>query len=116
MSLLKLDSVSKYFGGINALDSVTLEIENSKFTLLIGPNGSGKSTLINVVTGIYKPDSGSIFLEDRNITGKKPHELYKLGIVRTFQNPQIFPNLSVLDNVILGISPIKGESILRSSV
>lgn len=114
MSLLKLDSVSKYFGGINALDSVTLEIENSKFTLLIGPNGSGKSTLINVVTGIYKPDSGSIFLEDRNITGKKPHELYKLGIVRTFQNPQIFPNLSVLDNVILGISPIKGESILRS--
>ncbi|AAK42946.1 ABC transporter, ATP binding protein (branched chain amino acid) [Saccharolobus solfataricus P2] len=114
MSLLKLDSVSKYFGGIKALDSVTLEIENSKFTLLIGPNGSGKSTLINVVTGIYKPDSGSIFLEDRNITGKKPHELYKLGIVRTFQNPQIFPNLSVLDNVILGISPIKGESILRS--
>jgi branched-chain amino acid transport system ATP-binding protein len=109
-----LDSVSKYFGGIKALDDVTLEVERSKFTLLIGPNGSGKSTLINVVTGVYKPDSGKIFLEDINVTGKKPHEIYKLGIVRTFQNPQVFPNLSVLDNVILGVSPIRGESIIRS--
>ncbi|MCI4456137.1 MAG: ABC transporter ATP-binding protein [Sulfolobus sp.] len=114
MPLLKLDSVSKYFGGIKALDNVTLEVDRSKFTLLIGPNGSGKSTLINVVTGVYKPDSGKIFLEDINVTGKKPHEIYKLGIVRTFQNPQVFPNLSVLDNVILGVSPIRGESIIRS--
>ncbi|QGA68214.1 ABC transporter ATP-binding protein [Sulfolobus sp. E11-6] len=114
LSLLKLDSVSKYFGGIRALDNVTLEVEHSKFTLLIGPNGSGKSTLINVVTGVYKPDFGSIFLEKTNITGKKPHEMYKLGIIRTFQNPQIFPNLSVLDNVILGVSPIRGESMFKS--
>jgi len=112
--LLKLDSVSKYFGGIKALDNVTLEVDRSKFTLLIGPNGSGKSTLINVVTGVYKPDSGKILLEDINVTGKKPHEIYKLGVVRTFQNPQVFPNLSVLDNVILGVSPIRGESIIRS--
>jgi branched-chain amino acid transport system ATP-binding protein len=109
-----LDSVSKYFGGIKALDNVTLEVDRSKFTLLIGPNGSGKTTLINVVTGVYKPDSGKIFLEDINVTGKKPHEMYKLGVVRTFQNPQVFPNLSVLDNVILGVSPIRGESIIRS--
>ena len=114
MPLLKLDSVSKYFGGIKALDNVTLEVDRSKFTLLIGPNGSGKSTLINVVTGVYKPDSGKILLEDINVTGKKPHEIYKLGVVRTFQNPQVFPNLSVLDNVILGVSPIRGESIIRS--
>jgi branched-chain amino acid transport system ATP-binding protein len=109
-----LDSVSKYFGGIKALDDVTLEVERSKFTLLIGPNGSGKTTLINVVTGVYKPDSGKIFLEDINVTGKRPHEIYKLGVVRTFQNPQVFPSLSVLDNVILGVSPIRGESIIRS--
>jgi branched-chain amino acid transport system ATP-binding protein len=109
-----LDSVSKYFGGIKALDNVTLEVERSKFTLLIGPNGSGKTTLINVVTGVYKPDSGKIFLEDINVTGKRPHEIYKLGVVRTFQNPQVFPSLSVLDNVILGVSPIRGESIIRS--
>ena len=114
MPLLKLDSISKYFGGIKALDNVTLEVDRSKFTLLIGPNGSGKTTLINVVTGVYKPDSGKIFLEDINVTGKKPHEMYKLGVVRTFQNPQVFPNLSVLDNVILGVSPIRGESIIRS--
>ncbi|PVU73319.1 ABC transporter ATP-binding protein [Sulfolobales archaeon SCGC AB-777_J03] len=114
MPLLKLDSVSKYFGGIKALDSVTLEVDRSKFTLLIGPNGSGKTTLINVVTGVYKPDSGKIFLEDINVTGKRPHEMYKLGVVRTFQNPQVFPSLSVLDNVILGVSPIRGESIIRS--
>jgi branched-chain amino acid transport system ATP-binding protein len=109
-----LDSVSKYFGGIKALDNVTLEVDHSRFTLLIGPNGSGKTTLINVVTGVYKPDSGKIFLEDINVTGKKPHEMYKLGVVRTFQNPQVFPNLSVLDNVILGVSPIRGESVIRS--
>ncbi len=114
MPLLRLDSVSKYFGGVKALDNVTLEVERSKFTLLIGPNGSGKTTLINVVTGVYKPDSGKIFLEDINITGKRPHEIYKLGVVRTFQNPQVFPSLSVLDNVILGVSPIRGESIIRS--
>ncbi len=114
MPLLKLDSVSKYFGGIKALDNVTLEVDRSKFTLLIGPNGSGKTTLINVVTGVYKPDSGKIFLEDINVTGKRPHEMYKLGVVRTFQNPQVFPSLSVLDNVILGVSPIRGESIIRS--
>jgi len=114
LPLLKLDSVSKYFGGIKALDNVTLEVERSKFTLLIGPNGSGKTTLINVVTGVYKPDSGKIFLEDINVTGKRPHEIYKLGVVRTFQNPQVFPSLSVLDNVILGVSPIRGESIIRS--
>lgn len=114
MPLLKLDSVSKYFGGIKALDNVTLEVDHSRFTLLIGPNGSGKTTLINVVTGVYKPDSGKIFLEDINVTGKKPHEMYKLGVVRTFQNPQVFPNLSVLDNVILGVSPIRGESVIRS--
>jgi len=114
LPLLRLDSVSKYFGGIKALDNVTLEVERSKFTLLIGPNGSGKTTLINVVTGVYKPDSGKIFLEDINVTGKRPHEIYKLGVVRTFQNPQVFPSLSVLDNVILGVSPIRGESIIRS--
>jgi len=114
LPLLRLDSVSKYFGGIKALDDVTLEVERSKFTLLIGPNGSGKTTLINVVTGVYKPDSGKIFLEDINVTGKRPHEIYKLGVVRTFQNPQVFPSLSVLDNVILGVSPIRGESIIRS--
>jgi amino acid/amide ABC transporter ATP-binding protein 1, HAAT family (TC 3.A.1.4.-) len=114
LPLLKLDSVSKYFGGVKALDNVTLEVERSKFTLLIGPNGSGKTTLINVVTGVYKPDSGKIFLEDINVTGKRPHEIYKLGVVRTFQNPQVFPSLSVLDNVILGVSPIRGESIIRS--
>ena len=116
MPLLQVISVSKSFGGTKALDNVSLEAESSKLTLLIGPNGSGKSTLINVITGVYKPDSGKIIFDGKDVTNKKPHEIFKLGIVRTFQNPQMFPNLSVLDNVILGKFPIRGESIFRSLI
>ncbi|MEM0373475.1 MAG: ABC transporter ATP-binding protein [Sulfolobaceae archaeon] len=112
--LLKVNSISKRFGGFLVLDSVSLEIPYSRLTLLIGPNGSGKSTLVNVITGLYKPDSGRVYFDGKDITGWKPHEIFKLGIVRTFQNPQIFPNLSVLDNVILGRNPIRSESVLRS--
>jgi len=114
--LLKVVSVYKRFGGLVVLDNVSLDVPYSKLSLLIGPNGSGKTTLLNVITGIYKPDSGKVYFDGKEITGKKPHEIFQLGIVRTFQYPQIFPNLSVLDNVILGRNPIKSESIFRSLV
>jgi branched-chain amino acid transport system ATP-binding protein len=116
LSLLKADSVVKRFGGVLALDNVSLEVQDSKLTLLIGPNGSGKSTLINVITGVYKPDSGRVIFQGKDITAKRPDEIFRVGIVRTFQNPQFFGNLCVLDNVILGKSPISSESVFRSLI
>jgi branched-chain amino acid transport system ATP-binding protein len=107
-------NVIKRFGGLLALNSVSLEIDAGRVTLLIGPNGSGKTTLINVISGVHKVDSGKIYLQQEEITNIPPNEIFKRGIVRTFQKPEIFANLSVIDNVILGRFPIKGESITKA--
>jgi branched-chain amino acid transport system ATP-binding protein len=104
----------KKFGGLVALDGVSIKIRQGTLTLLIGPNGSGKTTFINVVTGVYKPDGGRVYIMGLDATGKKPHEVYKLGVARTFQIPQIQPKLTVLDNVILGVSGHPGESLLKA--
>ena len=84
-----------------ALDGVDIEVEAGSMCLLIVPNGSGKTTLINTVTGVYKPDHGEIFFDGRNITRLKPHEIYRLGLVRTWQIPQPFQSLTVLENLLV---------------
>lgn len=100
--MLKIEGISKYFGGVHALESVDLTLDGAGIFGLIGPNGSGKSTLINVMTGYYKPTHGRVFLNDKQISGVQPYQLVKMGITRTFQNPRIFNGLSVIDNVMVG--------------
>ncbi len=100
-AILRTVGIVKKFGGIIALNNVSVDVEKSKVSMLIGPNGSGKSTLINVIGGVIKPDSGKVLLGDRDITKLPPHKRFKLGIVRTFQIPQPFKSLSVLENMLL---------------
>ena len=112
--MLHISNVSKSFGGIKALNDVSLSIEKGKITALIGPNGAGKTTLFNVINGSLKPDKGNITLNDRNITGLDPHELFSRGVLRTFQISQEFESLTVLDNLMMVPGNQLGESILNS--
>ena len=97
--MLKLDRISKNFGGVKAVSQVSLEIGEGDVLGLIGPNGAGKSTLINLITGLLTPDVGKIFLSNLDITSQKPYQRARLGLARTFQNLRIYPNLSVGQNI-----------------
>ena len=99
MSFLEINSVSKAFGGIQALNNCSLAVEQSTITGLIGPNGSGKTTLFNVITGFESIDTGEIRCDGKVITGIKPDKIFGLGIGRTFQLTRIFPQLTVLENL-----------------
>jgi len=101
---LEISSVVKRFGGLVALNDVSFEVRSNEVLGLIGPNGSGKTTLINCVSGFYRPDSGKILYGGKVITGLKPYEICRLGIVRTFQIVEVFPKLSVLENVMVGVA------------
>lgn len=101
-SLLELSSVSKSFGGLNAIYQVSAQINGGEILGLIGPNGSGKTTLFSLITGFLKPDSGSIYFQGIDITGKAPHVITDMGIGRTFQVVRPFVNLTVFDNVTIG--------------
>ncbi len=102
MILLGARSVSKHFGGLFALDEVSLSIQDGEIYGLIGPNGAGKTTLFNVLTGLYSPDSGEFFFNGEKLLATKPHAVAKRGIARTFQNIRLFGNMSALDNVMVG--------------
>ena len=91
--MLSINNLYKSFGGIQAINNVSLNIEKSTVTALIGPNGAGKTTLFNIINGSIKPDSGSIKLENTDITGHEPHQLFNLGILRTFQIAHEFASL-----------------------
>lgn len=112
--MLQLEGVSKRFGGLPALDGVSFRVRAGQVTALIGPNGAGKSTLINVITGVLPPSSGAIAFGGRPIAGLPAHEVARLGIARTFQNLKIFPRLSVLDNVLCGLTCEAGRSLLMA--
>jgi ABC-type branched-subunit amino acid transport system ATPase component len=99
MSLLEAVDVSKSFGGIQALDVCSIHVEEGEIVGLIGPNGSGKTTLFNIVTGYEKPDSGTVRVRNKAITGSSPRTVFGLGVGRTFQLTRIFPRLTVLENV-----------------
>ena len=101
-TLLRVENVTKRFGGLVALDNVSLKVLRGERLGLIGPNGAGKTTLFNVISGIYKPEKGRIVFKDVDITGWPPHKITRLGIARTFQIVRPLSNLTVLDNVVVG--------------
>lgn len=96
---LVLESIEKDFGGVKALQGLTMRLPGGKVSAIIGPNGAGKTTLFNVITGYTKPDSGRVLFEGRDITGLKPYQTQRLGIARTFQDLKLFEDLSCLDNL-----------------
>ena len=103
MAMLEVKNLGISFGGLKAVDNFNVTIEKGQLYGLIGPNGAGKTTVFNLLTGVYKPDNGSILLDGANITGKKTIEINQDGIARTFQNIRLFKELSVLDNVKAGL-------------
>jgi branched-chain amino acid transport system ATP-binding protein len=103
MAILSVKNLGISFGGLRAVDSFCITIEKGELYGLIGPNGAGKTTVFNLLTGVYKPDAGQILLDDVNITGLSTIGINKAGIARTFQNIRLFKNLSVLDNVKIGL-------------
>jgi branched-chain amino acid transport system ATP-binding protein len=98
-SLLSIKNVTHYFGGLKAVGDFNVELPEGALYGLIGPNGAGKTTVFNLVTGIYRPTQGDISVRGSSVLGKKPHQIVKMGVVRTFQNLRIFGSLSVLDNI-----------------
>jgi branched-chain amino acid transport system ATP-binding protein len=111
---LDVQHVSKSFGNLHALDDVSLSVDEHTITILMGPNGSGKTTLINVISGLYKPDSGKILFRGKAITNVPPYKVYKLGLARTFQIPALFLKLTVLENVLVARKDSKGEGFFRA--
>jgi branched-chain amino acid transport system ATP-binding protein len=101
--LLEATNITKTFGGLTAVNDVTLNVEPSRIVSVIGPNGAGKTTFFNILTGIYKPDKGSIIFDGKPIAGRKPNEIAALGMRRTFQNIRLFGNMTVLENVLVGM-------------
>jgi branched-chain amino acid transport system ATP-binding protein len=100
--LLEVRSLSKAFGGIQALYDITFDVAEGAVHAVIGPNGAGKTTFFNLVTGVYAPDSGQVFFRQQEIQGKPMHQLVACGIARTFQNVELFESLTVLENVLVG--------------
>ncbi len=113
IAFLETENLSKFFNGLKALDRVSLEAKRDLITLIIGPNGGGKTTLINTISGYYKSDGGKVRLEGNDITDKPPYEIYKLGIVRTFQIPQPLKKLTVLENLMMA-EHNPGEGLIGS--
>ena len=102
-SVLQVDKVTKNFGGLLAVNELSFVLNHGEIFALIGPNGAGKTTVFNIITGYYKPNKGRILLDGRPIEGLKPHAICRLGLVRTFQIVQPFLELTVLENVVIGI-------------
>jgi len=98
--MLRVDGVGKNFGGLKALSDVSFGVAEGSITSLIGPNGSGKTTLFNCISGVLRPSEGRVFYNDSDITGWAPHRICTIGVGRTFQEIQLFPNLNVIENVI----------------
>lgn len=103
MALLEVKNLGISFGGLRAVNAFDIQIEKGQLYGLIGPNGAGKTTVFNLLTGVYKPDEGSVVLDDANITGKRTIDINKAGIARTFQNIRLFKDMTVLDNVKVGL-------------
>ena len=110
--MISIDTLSKSFGGIKAVNKVSFTIEKGSITGLIGPNGAGKTTLFNVIAGVYPPSDGHVFLEDAEVTGLPPHELFKKGVMRTFQIAQEFSSLTVRENLMMVPANQSGERLL----
>ena len=112
--MIKIKNVSKHFGGIKAVENVSLNINKGSITGLIGPNGAGKTTLFNIIAGFYSPDFGEIIFEGENISSLRSDELFKKGILRTFQIAHEFENLTVRENLMMVPDNQTGETIFHS--
>ena len=99
---LTISGVSKHFGGVRAVEAVTLSVRAGELISVIGPNGAGKTSLLNMISGFYRPDTGAIVFAGKDITGARPSHIAALGIARTFQNIALFAGMTVLDNIMLG--------------
>ena len=110
--MLEIKNISKNFGGLRAVNNASMKIEKGSITGLIGPNGAGKTTLFNTIAGVYAPDEGEIFLENQNITGLKPHNLFNKGVLRTFQIAHEFSTLTVLENLMMVPPNQYGENLI----
>src|SRR2546422_9970274 len=102
MNLLEVRGVSKHFGGLYALNGLDFVVERGEILSIIGPNGAGKSTVFNVITGLYAPDAGDVVFGGQSLVGLPPNQITKLGIARTFQTVHLFPNMTVLENAMVG--------------
>ena len=112
--MLKLFDVDKFFGGLHAVNKVSIEISRGSITGLIGPNGAGKTTLFNIIAGYIKPTSGNAELDGKDITNMLPHELFSKGLLRTFQIAQEFSTLTVLENLMMVPGSQKGENLINT--
>lgn len=110
--LLDISGLTKYFGGLAAVQEFDMYVNEGEIVGLIGPNGAGKTTLFNLVTGILRPTKGKVMFDGRDITGKRPHEVAELGIGRTFQLNPLFPNFTVLENVVASFELRPSSSLL----
>src|SRR5215213_4423977 len=109
--LLSLERVTMQFGGITALDNVSLHVDAGEIMGLIGPNGAGKTTVFNVVTGVYHPTSGDVRFNGESIAGEKRYRITRKGIARTFQNIRLFPEMTALENVMVGVDAHSRTSV-----
>jgi len=114
MDLLVLQGIRKTFDGVSAADDVSLSVRTGAINALIGPNGAGKTTLFDIITGFITPDDGQVVFRGQRITHWSPHRIAKLGIGRTFQNLRLFPNLTVLENVLVASEYPSGETLFGS--
>ena len=110
--MLKIKNLNKSFGGLKAVNNVNLEVKKNSITGLIGPNGAGKTTLFNTIAGVYEPEIGEIYLEDKKIARLKPHELFNMGVLRTFQIAHEFSSLTVLENLMMVPCNQRGEKLI----
>jgi branched-chain amino acid transport system ATP-binding protein len=101
-AVLEVVGLQKHFGGLYALSGLDLDVREGEIVSIIGPNGAGKSTVFNVITGIYQPDDGDIRYRGRSIVGLRPHQIVRLGVARTFQSVRLFPNMTILENAMVG--------------
>lgn len=111
--ILRLNDVTKQFGGLTAVDHANIQVRNNTVHSLIGPNGAGKTTIVNLITGVLPLTSGEITFEDKRISGLKTYQIARRGIGRTFQNIKVFPTMTLLENVMVGGHPLTKIGIIR---
>lgn len=112
--LLRTEKVTQCFGGLTAVNQVSIDLHKGEIVGIIGPNGAGKTTFFNILSGIYTPTEGKVFLDGEDITGRTPHEIAKLGMTRNFQNIRLFSNMTIIENVMTGIYCRKKSNVLDS--
>jgi branched-chain amino acid transport system ATP-binding protein len=112
--MIRVENLSKHFGGLKAVNNASIEIAQGSITGLIGPNGAGKTTMFNTIAGLYEPTSGQVFLGDENVTGLKPHQLFSKGLLRTFQIAHEFSRLSVTENLMMVPGNQSGENLINA--